>query len=172
MTVVVVMGVTGSGKTTIGRMLAQHMSALFAEGDDYHPPANVEKMRRGQPLTDDDRRPWLAAIAADIRRWLAEGRPAVVACSALKRAYRDVLRGPGGDIRFVHLIGSPQLIHARMAARRNHYMPVSLLQSQLDTLEPPVEGEGALAVGIDGTPEEIFARVLDGLGLGPADAVT
>jgi gluconokinase len=160
MTVIVLMGVTGCGKTTVGRLLAERLGAVFAEGDAYHPPANVAKMSRGEPLTDEDRWPWLDALARDIGRWLDAGTSAVVGCSALKRAYRERLRAGRGGVRLVHLTGDPELIQERMAARRGHYMPLSLLPSQLATLEPPGADEGAIVVDVAGTPETIAAEVL------------
>ena len=164
--IVVVMGVAGCGKTTVGRLVARRLGARLAEGDAFHPAANVEKMRAGQPLDDADRWPWLAAIAADIRRAHEDGAALVVACSALKRAYRDVLRA-GGPVRFVHLTGAPEEIGRRIAARRAHYMPASLLPSQLAILEPPGADEDALTVDI-GPPAEVIAeQVLAGLAAGP-----
>jgi gluconokinase len=161
--VVVVMGVTSCGKTTVGELLAARLGARFAEGDAYHPPANVAKMRSGTPLTDADRRPWLEAIAADMRSWQASGQTAVVTCSALKRAYRDVLRRAGPDVRFVHLSGDPALIAARMAAREGHYMPASLLPSQLATLEPPDPDEQVITADVAAPPEAIVERILKAL---------
>jgi gluconokinase len=165
--VIVLMGVTSVGKTTVGRLLADRLAARFAEGDAYHPPANVAKMRSGTPLSDADRQPWLEAIAQDMRRWLAEGRSAVITCSALKRAYRDVLRQAGPGVRFVHLTGPVDLIAERMAGRRGHYMPPSLLPSQLATLEAPDGDEAAIRVDVAGTPEAIVAAILDQLKLPP-----
>src|SRR5579884_1235439 len=130
--IVVVMGVSGAGKTTVGRALAAALGWPFVDADDLHPAANVEKMRRGQPLDDADRAPWLAAVASTIRSM----RDGVVACSALKRAYRDLLR-VRDDVRFVYLAVDEKVLAARLAARQGHYMPPSLLPSQLATLEPP-----------------------------------
>lgn len=159
MTVYVVMGVSGSGKSTVGKLIAEKLGAQFAEGDSFHPPENVEKMRHGHPLDDNDRAPWLAAMAAAIRDWNARGETVVLSCSALKRRYRDVLR-TGGDVRFIHFAGDKALIAKRLANRKGHYMPASLLDSQFAALEPPGADE-AITVGIDGTPAEIAARVLD-----------
>jgi gluconokinase len=161
--VVVVMGVTGTGKTTIGKLLAQRLDARFAEGDDYHPPENVEKMRSGRPLDDDDRWPWLQAIADDLRRWIDDGITAVVTCSALKRSYRDVLRRAGSTVRFVFLEGDPELLRRRLAGRKGHYMPASLLPSQIETLESPVGEPDVAAVEVEGEPEEILERALKAL---------
>ncbi len=157
------MGVTGVGKTTVGRLLAERLGARFLEGDAYHPPANVAKMRSGIPLGDADRWPWLEAIRADLARAIAAGETVVVACSALKRAYRDRLRAAGPGVRFVHLEGDPALIAARLARRRGHYMPPSLLPSQLATLEDPRGEPDVLAVSIEGPPEAIVEAVLAAL---------
>ncbi len=160
---VVVMGVTGTGKTTIGRMLADRLDARFAEGDDYHPTANVEKMRSGHPLDDEDRRPWLEAIAKDLRRWLEDGTTAVVTCSALKRNYRDLLRQAGPGVRFLYLEGDAELIRQRLAGRQGHYMPAALLPSQLRTLENPADEPDVATVEVDGEPEQILERALRAL---------
>jgi carbohydrate kinase (thermoresistant glucokinase family) len=164
--VLVVMGVSGVGKTTIGRNLAERLGALFVEGDAYHPTANVEKLRRGEPLTDEDRWPWLEAIAADLHRWSEASQPVVIACSALRRAYREVLRRscPGGEgVRFAHLRGPAPLVRARLEARAGHYMPATLLDSQLALLEPPDDDEGAVTVGVEEEPEAIVERLLGAL---------
>ena len=124
--VIVVMGVSGSGKTTVGQLLADALGAEFAEGDAYHPPANIEKMRRGIPLEDADRWPWLQTLAAQIDRWLAAGTPVVLACSALKQRYRDILAKGRPGVRFVYLEGDKALIRLRLDRRRGHYMPASL----------------------------------------------
>ena len=131
----IVMGVSGSGKSTIGKALAERLGWTYEDGDDFHPPSNVAKMSAGQPLTDDDRWPWLRAIAAEIDRVAADGGHAVIACSALKRAYRDILVHGRDDVRIVYLDGSRELIAERMAARKNHFMPPGLLDSQFATLE-------------------------------------
>nr|WP_203416735.1 gluconokinase [Jiangella ureilytica] len=161
----VVMGVSGSGKTTVATRLAQLLDRPFAEADDMHPPANVAKMAAGTPLTDADREPWLRTV----RDWLSsqaeQGRSAVVTCSALRRAYRDVLRAAAGGVRFVHLDGDPELIATRMKQRKGHFMPASLLRSQLDTLEPLQPGEDGVRVPIEGTPGDIVADALRRLGL-------
>ncbi|GCE75516.1 gluconokinase [Cellulomonas biazotea] len=161
---VVVMGVAGSGKTTVGRALAERLGRPYAEADEFHPAANVAKMSAGTPLTDEDRRPWLEAI----RDWLtAQGDAAqdtVVTCSALKVAYRDVLRQATGRVRFLHLAGSEDLLADRMAHRAGHFMPTSLLPSQLATLEPLTADEDGVTVTVDVPPDEVVARALAALG--------
>lgn len=161
--VIVLMGVTGAGKTTVGELLAARLGARFAEGDAYHPPANVAKMRGGTPLQDADRWPWLEAIRAELARAIAGGETVVVACSALKRAYRDVLRRAGPGVHFVHLTGDPGLIAGRLAGRRGHYMPPALLPSQLATLEDPAGEPDVLPVAIEASPEAIVERILAAL---------
>ncbi len=146
---IVMMGVSGCGKSTVGRALAQALGLRFVEGDDLHPPANVARMAAGQPLDDAARAPWLDAVAAE----LAAPGPLVLTCSALRRRYRDRLRAAAPGLRLVFLHGRTELLAQRLQARRHHYMPVSLLQSQLDALEPPDADEAALAVDIgDGAP--------------------
>ena len=164
MTVVVLMGVAGSGKTTVGELLARRLGWEWQEGDALHPPANVAKMSAGTPLTDADRWPWLAAIAAVIDGWRAQGRSGVVACSALKRAYRDILIGDRADVRLVYLQGDRALIEARMAARRAHFMPVALLDSQFATLEPPAVAEHPLVMPIDAPPDVLAKRIAGRIG--------
>ncbi|MFC8419493.1 gluconokinase [Streptomyces sp. NPDC057236] len=152
---VVVMGVSGSGKTTVGRLLARHLNVPYAEGDDFHPAANVAKMRAGHPLGDEDRRPWLDEIA----RWLAGHADGggVVACSALKRRYRARLASAAPRVFFLHLDGSPELIAARITARQGHFMPPELLRTQLADFEPLGDDETGSAIPIDGTPQETAA---------------
>lgn len=163
--VLVVMGVSGSGKSTLAATLADQLGWDLAEGDDMHPAANVEKMQAGTPLTDDDRWPWLDLVAAWIREHLESGSPGVVTCSALKRSYRDVLRAPG--VVFVHVAGDTGTIEQRMTARSGHFMPTSLLASQLATLEPPQPDEAHLTVTADRSPDEEAAEVVVRLGLQP-----
>lgn len=160
----VVMGVSGSGKTTIAAMLAGRLGWPYRDADDFHPPANIAKMSAGQPLNDADRAPWLAAIAAWLDAQRAKGEHGIVACSALKRAYRQVLIGPRADVGLVFLDGTRDLIHARMAARRDHFMPAGLLDSQLSTLEPPGADEGALRLGVDAPPDELVDEIIRQLG--------
>ncbi|GHF18852.1 gluconokinase [Pseudolysinimonas yzui] len=152
------MGVSGTGKSTIGRGLAETLGLPFVEGDDLHPPANVAKMAAGIPLTDADRAPWLDRIAAEL------DRPVVITCSALKRSYRDRLRAAAPDLVLVYLHGSPELLAARMAQRDGHFMPPSLLESQLATLEEPSADEDAIPVDVALQPDEIVELVVDRLG--------
>ncbi|AEE47726.1 gluconokinase [Cellulomonas fimi] len=161
---VVVMGVSGTGKTTIGRLVAERLGAAFVEGDDLHPPANVEKMRSGVPLTDDDRGPWLRLVAAAMTEHAQAGRPTVVACSALRRAYRDVLRSAEGRVRFVHLAVPRPELDRRLAGRRGHFMPATLLESQLATLEPLGDDEDGLDVPVTSVPADTAEAVLQALG--------
>ncbi len=161
--VLVVMGVSGSGKSTVAELVATELGWDFAEGDGMHPASNVAKMQAGTPLTDEDRWPWLDVIAGWIGEHLDQGRPGVVTCSALKRSYRDVLRAPG--VVFVHVAGSGDLIEDRMAKRSGHFMPTSLLASQLATLEPPQPDEAHLTIAADRTPAEEGAEVIERLGL-------
>jgi len=157
------MGVSGSGKTTAAVMLAAREGWQMLEGDSLHPPANVEKMRHGIPLTDEDRWPWLQAIAAEIDRWRAAGISGVVACSALKRSYRDLLIDGRPDVVLVYLQGSHELIANRLAARMGHYMPPTLLDSQFATLEEPGPDEHPIVVSVDHPTEEIVAQVIQAL---------
>ena len=154
------MGVSGCGKSTVASRLAERLGWEFAEADRFHSPANVAKMASGVPLDDADRRPWLDGIAAWIDERRREGRGGVVACSALKRAYRERLKGGHDDVRFVYLRGDYETILARLAGRTGHYMPPSLLQSQFDALEEPQRDENAIVVSIEGTPDEIVEEVL------------
>jgi gluconokinase len=157
--ILVLMGVAGSGKTSIARLLAARRGWHFQEGDALHPAANVAKMSAGTPLSDEDRWPWLHAIAAVIDSWRAEGASGIVTCSALKRAYRDILIGPRADVRLVHLAGDKPLIAARMAARKDHFMPTALLDSQFATLEAPGAEENPITVEIGAEPEAIVAAI-------------
>ena len=156
----IVMGVSSSGKSSIGKALADRLGWRFADGDDFHPKANVEKQRAGQPLTDEDRWPWLQSIADEIDRVTAEGGRLVVACSALKRVYRDLLVHGRHDIRIIYLDGSRELIAERMAARKNHFMPPSLLDSQFKTLEVPGSDERPIAVSIDDDMDGIVDAIV------------
>jgi gluconokinase len=160
--IVVVMGVSGSGKTTVGRLLAASLGATFMDADDFHPPENVAKMRAGRALDDADRAPWLARLHEELARHATRDESVVLACSALKIAYRDAL-SRGLDVAFVHLAGSREVIGARLASRSGHYMPPSLLDSQFAALESPPD---AITVDIDAAPEAIVAHILATLGGG------
>jgi gluconokinase len=162
--IIVVMGVSGSGKTTVGAMLAGRLHWQYAEADDFHPPANIQKMAAGHPLTDEDRRPWLAAIGAWIDQQVAAGQPGVVTCSALKRAYRDQLRAGRSQVRLVYLHGNRELIAGRLAARHGHFFHAEMLDTQFSALEEPTPDEQVLVVPITGTPQEIVEEILAGLG--------
>lgn len=157
----VIMGVSGSGKSTIGAQLARALGVEFVEGDDLHPPSNVERMAAGIPLTDDDRQDWLIAIAARLRDAKRAGVGLVASCSALKRSYRDLLRSAGDPaVRFVYLKGIKPLLAERMAQRRGHFMPGSLLDSQLAILEEPSPDERAFLCDIREAPEAIVADLV------------
>lgn len=161
--IVVVMGVSGCGKTSVGRALAERLDATFIEGDDLHPASNKQKMASGKPLVDTDRWPWLDRIVDTAREVDTGGRTAVVACSALKRVYRDRLRRAGPDVRFLFLDGERALIAERMDARRGHFMPPGLLDSQLATLEPPGIEEAAHALDVRQSVERIVDSAIDAL---------
>ncbi|MFH5926639.1 gluconokinase [Roseomonas xinghualingensis] len=164
--VVIVMGVSGSGKTTAAKLLAAELGWEFREGDDLHPPANVERMRTGIPLIDEDRWPWLHRIAAVVDDWLERGVSGVLTCSALKRSYRDMIIGPRPNIRLVHIQGGASLLSPRLASRQGHYMPSSLLASQFATLEPPGEDEHPITLSADQPPERIVAAIIQALAQG------
>lgn len=156
---IVVMGVAGCGKSTVGAALGTRLGLPFIDGDALHPPQNIAKMTRGEPLTDEDRQPWLRAVGAALR-----DAPAIVGCSALKRAYRDLIRAEAGaPVVFVHLAGTQEVIAARMRARKNHFMPPALLASQFATLEPPGPDEAAITVDLDRPVEDVVAEVLSAL---------
>ena len=157
--VAVVMGVSGSGKTTVGILLAETLGWQFQEGDKLHPTENVAKMSAGIPLSDADRLPWLRRIAETIDGWRARGESGVVTCSALKRSYRDVITGDRPEVRLVYLKGSPDLIGQRMAARHGHFMPTTLLDSQFSILEEPSPDENPIVVDIGGQPQEIAREI-------------
>ncbi|HKH99070.1 MAG TPA: gluconokinase [Candidatus Sulfotelmatobacter sp.] len=159
--VVIVMGVVGAGKTTVGSLLAQQLGWEFADADDFHPQGNVEKIRRGIPLTDEDRQPWLERLRAEITTWIAHSRNVVLACSALKRSYRQQLEA-GPEVRFVYLQGSADLIAERLRSRQGHFAGEQILASQFAELE---ETETALTVGITSSPPEIAATIREKLGL-------
>jgi gluconokinase len=162
---VVVMGVSGVGKTTVAVQLAERLGLPYAEADDFHPPANVAKMRAGTPLDDADREPWLRALGAWLGERAEDGSGGVITCSALRRRYRDTLRAACPDVRFVHLSGSRDLIAGRMAGRSGHFMPVSLLDSQFAALEPLEPDERGVVLDVGQAPDQLVteaARLLGG----------
>ena len=159
--IVIVMGVVGAGKTTVGRLLAEQLGWEFADADDFHPPSNVDKIRRGISLTDDDREPWLAQLRTAIQQWITENRNVVLACSALKRAYRNELEA-GPEVRFMYLKGTPELIADRLRSRQGHFAGEQILASQFAYLEEP---ETATTVEIVSTPEQIVTEIREKLGL-------
>ena len=163
MTIAIVMGVSGSGKTTIAAALARAENWILLEGDAFHPPANIAKMKAGTPLIDEDRWPWLHAIAAREDELLAAGQSAVVACSALKRSYRDILIGARPDTLLMYLRGSKSLIADRMKSRKGHFMPPALLDSQFATLEEPGPDEHPIIVDIDGAPDQVIQQAIQKL---------
>jgi carbohydrate kinase (thermoresistant glucokinase family) len=169
---IVVMGVAGSGKSTVAALLAMMLQYQFQEGDLLHPSENVEKMRSGAPLTDADRAIWLDRVAAAIDNWRAHGEGGVISCSALKRSYRDVIIGERPDVALVYLKGSYDLIHSRLAARHEHFMPVALLESQFAILEEPTPDERPIVVDVDATPAAIAAEIVRRLGLANSGAAS
>lgn len=158
--VILVMGVSGAGKTTVGRALAERLGFEYAEGDDYHPHTNVEKMEKGIPLDDADRAPWLQALASAIDTWIASNRRVVLSCSALKRDYRDQLIRLPDRMRLVYLRGQRSDLAPRLETRRGHFMPADLLDSQLTTLEPPDPDERPIVARIDRSPDEIVKGIV------------
>lgn len=160
---VIVMGVSGSGKSTVGRELAGRLAADFLEGDDLHPAQNVARMASGVALTDEDRQGWLETLAARLAMAEVHGRGLVISCSALKRSYRDILRKGAPNLLLVHLGGSYDLLAARMARRAGHYMPSSLLDSQFATLEPPGADENALTLDVEQSAELIVSAIVERL---------
>jgi gluconokinase len=165
--VIVLMGVSGSGKSTVGTLLAEHLGCPYAEADDFHPAANIDKMTAGLALDDADRIPWLDAIGRWLDDRLADGAPGVVTCSALKRAYRDQLQGGRPGVRLVLLHGSPELLAERLAARQGHFMKGTMLAGQLAALEPPVPEEQVITVDVTPPPAQIVAAIAAAL-TGPA----
>jgi gluconokinase len=159
--IVLLMGPAGSGKTTVGKLLATQLSWEFADGDDFHPPANIEKMARGEGLTDEDRLPWLISIRDAMRQWQARGRDVVLACSALKRSYRELLE-INSNVKLVYLKGTQELLRERLLSRKGHYANEHLLASQLADLEEPSE---AITINAANSPEEIVAEIRKWLGL-------
>ena len=167
-TILVIMGVSGSGKTTIATRLAEKLDWKYRDGDEFHPAANVEKMKNGVPLTDEDRWPWLEAIAAFIDEELKRGEKTIVTCSALKRGYRDILMDARKGVRLVYLKGDEALLAERLKKRHGHFMPSSLLQSQFDALEEPGSDENPLVVSVEGTPDEIVDEIILRLEITPS----
>jgi gluconokinase len=166
--ILVVAGVAGSGKTTIGQLVAGRLDCEFADGDAFHPPANIEKMQAGTPLTDDDRWPWLRAIVAWMDARAAAGESAVVACSALKRSYREVLLSGSAGARMVFLVVPLGADEARLAHRAGHFFPKALLESQFAALELPQSPEPVALISADGTPDQTADQVMAAIGLRPA----
>jgi gluconokinase len=166
----IVMGVSGSGKTTIADSLAERLGWTFEDGDRFHPASNVAKMSAGQPLTDEDRWPWLQAIADEIDRVCKAGEHAVIACSALKHAYRDILVHGRSDVRIIYLKGTQELIAGRLALRKDHFMPSGLLTSQFKTLQPPGTDENPVTVSIDAPVETIVDDIVMQLKLTSTDS--
>ncbi|HYM33341.1 MAG TPA: gluconokinase [Candidatus Cybelea sp.] len=160
--IVVIMGVSGAGKTTVGKLLAEQLDAAFLEGDAFHPPGNIAKMQAGEPLDDDDRRPWLESMARELARCEASDQSVVLACSALKRRYRDILRAGCPGVTFVYLSGTKELIRRRITSRSGHFMPPALLDSQFAALEAPSADE-AIVVDVGETPDAIAARAAERL---------
>jgi gluconokinase len=158
--IVIVMGVSGVGKTTVGKRLAELLGARFLEGDKFHPPENIEKMSHGEPLTDADRKPWLQRLAGEVAASRAKGESVVLACSALRRRYRDILRAGHGDVDFVFLAADQAVIQKRLDARRGHFMPPSLLDSQFAALEKPGPDERAVPADAAQLPDAIVESVL------------
>jgi len=161
--IVVVMGVSGVGKTTVGKRLAEALSARFLEGDDFHPTANIEKMSHGEPLTDADRKPWLERLACELDASRAKGESVVLTCSALRRLYRDILRAGHDDVDFVFLDADQAVIQKRIDSRKGHFMPPSLLDSQFAALERPGPDERAVRADATQPPDVIVAAVLQEL---------
>jgi gluconokinase len=162
---IVVMGVAGSGKTTVAQLLADRLGRPYAEADDFHPPENIAKMSAGEPLTDEDRWPWLRAIRDWLTAQARAGRSGVVTCSALKVAYRDLLREAEGRVRFVHLAAAAPLLEDRMQHRAGHFMPTSLLASQLATLEPLTDAEDGVTLSVEAPPDVVADHAMAALDL-------
>ena len=157
----IVMGVCGAGKSTIAKMLADRLGWQFFDADDFHPPANISKLKHGIPLNDDDRRPWLESLGKMLKFEIAAGRHPVLACSALKRRYREMLRTNGDGIKIVYLHGSQEFIMARLQARKGHFMSPSLLTSQIEALEDPSGEPDVITVDISESPEEVIESILE-----------
>jgi gluconokinase len=162
--ILILMGVSGAGKTTVGQLLAKELGWPFYDGDDFHPPANIDKMSRGVPLTDEDRAEWLVALRQHIERLLDERQSAIIACSALKASYREQLKGKDADVQFVYLRGDYDVVHQRLQERHGHFMKSELLQSQFAALEEP-NGTGALMVEVGQSPADLVSTIRLALGL-------
>ena len=162
--IIVIFGVSGAGKTTMGKMLAEQLGWRFLEGDDFHPAANIEKMRNGRPLTDEDRWPWLDCLRKQIEQLLSAGENAVLACSALKRAYRDRLR-VSDEIKFVFLRGDYAVVEKQLRSRHGHFMNAALLQSQFNDLKEPQLDENLLTIQLGRTPQQIAEEIKTNLNL-------
>jgi gluconokinase len=169
---IVIMGVSGAGKTTIGSLLAERLGFAFLEGDQFHPHANVAKMQRGEPLDDADRWPWLDRLAAELRGARNEGHGLVLTCSALKRAYRERLRAGVPELQFVWLDGDRTVIQARLGRRKGHFMPSTLLESQFTALEEPGPEESVVRVSIDRAPAEIVTEIMRAISVSHSPAPT
>ncbi len=167
-TILVIMGVSGSGKTTIATLLTKKLGWVFRDGDEFHPTANVEKMKSGVPLTDEDRWPWLEAIARFIDEELARGTKTIVTCSALKQRYRDIIIDGRKGVRLIYLKGEKALLERKLARRHGHFMPSSLLKTQFDALEEPGLEENPLIVSVDAAPDQIVDHILAELEVTPS----
>ena len=163
--IIVLMGVSGCGKTTVGEDLAAHLGWEYQEGDALHPQKNILKMADGMPLNDEDRKPWIARVTDWINSHCLAGRDGVISCSALKKSYRQTITGKKNDVYLVYLCGTRELLSRRLSQRRDHFMPADLLKSQLDLLEEPSADEHAIVVTIDRTPNDLVMAICDGLGL-------
>lgn len=161
--IIVVMGIAGSGKTTVGGLLAERLGIPFVEGDDHHPPENIAKMAAGIALDDDDRRPWLEALAAAITDWAGRGESVVLSCSALRQSHRALLAGANRDVHFVHLDGDAALLRRRLECRRGHFMPASVFDGQMATLERPKGEANVLTVDVGHPPAEIVETIVEAL---------
>jgi len=155
--IIILMGVMGCGKTTVGKLLADQLGCAFFDADDFHPAANRKKMAAGEPLSELDRQPWLRALRESIKAWLVDGRTVVLACSALRQSYRDILSADPQQVSFVFLTGAKTLLMQRVSARSGHFMPASLLESQLNTLEPP---EGVLTLDVKASPLQLVDSII------------
>ncbi|WP_180966971.1 gluconokinase [Cohaesibacter celericrescens] len=161
--IIVVMGISGTGKSTLGRQIAEHLGVPFVEGDDFHSPQNVSKMAAGQPLTNEDRQPWLASLASAMSDWASKNETRVVSCSALRKQYRDCFRSAASDLRFLFLDGSLDLVRQRMQQRDNHFMPAELVESQMETLEYPVDETDVIRLDVSRPTKELVDDAVSAL---------